>query len=165
MTSMLKMRMFSSIDFHLKSIFLFRLTVNDVEEGPSCDLTNINHSGQSTPIEQHLPQHYTVALRSNPITTNQASGSSSIVIQPDMLSNEPITLSVLSADIDDIVQHAFETWKNENISANNQTNINETMTFANEEDFLLADLLERSENEQQNMILRSIGKKKLFNSK
>jgi hypothetical protein len=35
--------------------------------------------------------------------------------------------------------------------------MNETLPFTNEEDFLLADLLQRSENEQQNILLRSIG--------
>jgi len=35
--------------------------------------------------------------------------------------------------------------------------MNETLPFINEEDFLLADLLQRSENEQQNILLRSIG--------
>lgn len=41
---------------------------------------------------------------------------------------------------------------------NNQTNINETLPFNSEEDFLLADLLQRTENEQQNLLLRSPGK-------
>jgi hypothetical protein len=93
----------------------------------------------------------------NPATTTQTAASS-VVVKPEIITTEPITLSVLSADIDDIVQHAFDTWKNETIPINNQTNINETIPFTNEEDFLLADLLQRSENEQQNMILRSIGK-------
>lgn len=156
MMSISKMRKAFSFS-HLNIFFpLIRLTVNDVEEGPSCHMMNSNPSGQSTPIEQNLPQHFALALRSNPITTTQAGGgaaaASSIILQPDLLTNEPITLSVLSADIDDIVQHAFETWKNEMTE-----NTNETLSYPNEEDFLLADLLQRSENEQQNIILHSMG--------
>jgi hypothetical protein len=35
--------------------------------------------------------------------------------------------------------------------------MNETLPFTNDEDYLLAELLQRSENDQQNMLLRSIG--------
>ncbi len=134
--------------------FLFyRLAENDVEEGPRCDITNLGVSGPITPTEQNLPQHYSLAIRSNGILmpTTISSQTASAMAKPDIITTtEPITLSVLSADIDDIVQHAFETWKNE-------TAPNETLPFTNEEDFLLADLLQRSENEQQNLHLRSIG--------
>lgn len=40
---------------------------------------------------------------------------------------------------------------------NNQIDLNETLPFTNEEDFLLADLLQRSENEQQNILIHSLG--------
>ncbi len=142
------------------SFYFYRLAENDVEEGPTCDITTLTFSGQSTPTEQNLPQRYSLAIRSNIITSPAATtqtASSSAVAKPDIITTEPITLSVLSADIDDIVQHAFDTWKNEAIPINNQTNINETLPFTNEEDFLLADLLQRSENEQQNILLRSLG--------
>jgi hypothetical protein len=35
--------------------------------------------------------------------------------------------------------------------------MNETLPFTNEEDFLLADLLQRNDNDQQNTLLRPIG--------
>jgi len=63
----------------------------------------------------------------------------------------------LSGDIDDIVQHALHLWKNDAIAINNRTNTNESSSFINDEDFLLADLLQRSENDQQNIHLHSIG--------
>jgi hypothetical protein len=139
-------------------LYLCRLAENDVEEGPTSDITNVAFTDQSTPIEQNLPQRYSLAIRSNPVTTTTIqTASSSVVAKPEMISTEPITLSVLSADIDDIVQHAFDTWKNETTPINNQTNMNETLPFTNDEDYLLAELLQRSENDQQNMLLRSIG--------
>lgn len=136
-------------------MYLCRLAENDVEEGPTSDITNVAFTDQSTPTEQNLPQRYSLAIRSNPVTTTtiQTASSSSVVAKPEMISTEPITLSVLSADIDDIVQHAFDTWKNETIPINH----NDTLAFTNEEDFLLADLLQRTENDQQNILLRSLG--------
>ncbi len=98
------------------------------------------------------------AIRSNdiippPATTQTASA----VAKPDIRTTDPITLSVLSGDIDDIVQHALHLWKNDAIAINNRTNTNESSPFINDEDFLLADLLQRSENDQQNIHLHSIG--------
>ena len=124
-------------------------------------MTNLGFSGQSTPTEQNLPQRYSLAIRSNMITTpatTTQTAASSVVVKPEIITTEPITLSILTADIDDIVQHAFDTWKNETIPINNQTNNNETLPFNNEEEFLLSDLLQRTENEQQNMLRRSLGK-------
>ena len=134
-----------------------------MEENPASDITNLIRSSQSTGIEQNQVPRYSLAIRSNLITTpatTTQTAASSVVAKPEIITTEPITLSVLSADIDDIVQHAFDAWKAETTPINNQTNINETLPFNNEEeDFLLANLLQRSENEQQNLILRSIGKK------
>lgn len=136
----------------------YSLAENDVEENPPCDRIN-----QSTGFESNLPQRYSLAIRSNLITapaTTTQTASSSVVAKPEIITTEPITLSVLSADIDNIVQHAFDAWKNESRPMHNQMNMNETIPFNNEEeDFLLADLLQRSENEQQNLFLRQMGMK------
>ena len=149
-------------------VFFFRIVIpfvfyslaeNDVEENPPCDRI---HGNQSTGIESNLPQRYSLALLSNLISTlatTTQTVASSVVAKPEIVTTEPIALSVLSADIDNIVQHAFDTWKNESRPMNNQMNMNETLPFNNEEeDFLLADLLQRSENEQQqNLFLRPLG--------
>jgi hypothetical protein len=82
--------------------------------------------------------------------------TASAIAKPDIITTDPITLSLLSADLDDIVQHAFDAWKNSAMTINNQTNMNETLPFDNDEDFLLADLLQRGENDQQNILLHSI---------
>jgi hypothetical protein len=141
----------------------FRLAENDVEEGPTCDITTLTFSGQSTPTDQNLHQRYSLivaspAVRSNDVTTIPITNTqtASAIAKPDIITTDPITLSVLSADIDDIVQHAFEAWKNSAMTMNNQTNMNETLPFNTDDEFLLADLLQRSENDQQNILLHSL---------
>ncbi|CAF4020532.1 unnamed protein product [Rotaria sp. Silwood2] len=137
------------------------LTENDVEEGPTCNITTITLNDRSTPVEQNLHQRYSLIIpsptvRSNDMTTASTTiQTASAVAKPDIITTDPVTLSVLSADIDDIVQHAFDRWKNDTMPLNNQTNMNETLPFNSDEDFLLADLLQRSENDQQNILLRS----------
>lgn len=145
--------------YHL--FYLSSLTENDVEENPLYDRMNSMHNNQPTGIESNVPQRYSLAIRSNLITnpaTTTATAASSVVAKPEIITTDPITLSVLSADIENIVQHALDSWKNEARPMNDQTNINQTLPFNNEEeDFLLADLLQRTENEQQNLLLRPLG--------
>jgi hypothetical protein len=117
-------------------------------------------SGQSTPSEQNFHQLYSLivaspAVRSSDIAT--VTTIASAAAKPDIITTDPVTLSVLSADIDDVVQRVFDTWKNETMPIDTQMNMNETLPFNNDDDFLLADILQRSENEQQAIFLRSIG--------
>ncbi|CAF1110177.1 unnamed protein product [Rotaria sordida] len=139
------------------------LTENDVEEGSTCNITTFTLNDQSTsPVEQNLHHRYSLiipspAARSNDMTTASTTiQTASAVAKPDIITTDPVTLSVLSADIDDIVQHAFDRWKNDTLPVNNQTNMNETLSFNSNEDFLLADLLQRTDNDQQNILLHPI---------
>lgn len=141
----------------------FSLTENDVEENPSYDRMNLMHNNPMGGAEPNVPQRYSLAIRSNLINTpatTTATAASSVVAKPEIITTDPMTLSVLSADIENIVQHALDSWKNEARPINDQTNMNQTLPFNNneEEDFLLADLLQRTENEQQqNLLLRPLG--------
>ena len=141
----------------------YSLAENDVEEGSTCDITALNLSDQSTPVEQNLRRRYSLIIasptgRSSDMTTvPTTTQTASTIANSDIITTDPVTLSVLSTDIDHIVQHAFEAWKNDTIQINNQTNMNEILPFHNDEDFLLSDLLQRSENDRQNILLRSIG--------
>lgn len=150
----------------MKIIFIpiYRLAENDVEEGPTCDITTFSLSDQSTPAEQNIHQRYSLIIasptgRSNDTTVapTATTQTASAVAKPDIITTDPITLSVLSADFEDIVQHAFERWKHDSISTNNQNNANETLPFNTDNDYLLAEFLQRTENDQQNMHLHSIG--------
>ncbi|CAF1166698.1 unnamed protein product [Rotaria magnacalcarata] len=142
------------------------LTENDVEEGPTCNITTFTLNDRSTPTEQSLHQRYSLiiaspAVRPNDVATTSTASTTtttqaaSSVANPDIITTDPVTLSVLSTDIDNIVQHAFDRWKNESMAMNNQPSImNESLPF-NNDDFLLADFLQRSENDQPHVVLRS----------
>ncbi|CAF5052167.1 unnamed protein product, partial [Rotaria magnacalcarata] len=73
---------------------------------------------RSTPTEQSLHQRYSLiiaspAVRPNDVATTSTASTTtttqaaSSVANPDIITTDPVTLSVLSTDIDNIVQHAF----------------------------------------------------------
>ncbi|CAF0782676.1 unnamed protein product [Adineta steineri] len=137
------------------------LTENDVEGNPSCDITTVTLSSPSAHNESNRHEHYSLivaspAMRSNDVmapTTTSQTAASAAAAKSDVMTTDPVTFSVLSADIEDIVQHALHVWKNDAIVINNQNNTNEALPFNNEENFLFADFLQRNSDEQQNSFI------------
>lgn len=82
---------------------------------------------------------------SNGVTTNVTTNSSAATAKPDTTSADQTTLALLSADIDNVMQRTIDAWKNEAMSNNHS------------DDYLLADILQRSEHEQPNMFFRCLG--------
>ncbi|CAF4362947.1 unnamed protein product, partial [Adineta steineri] len=125
------------------------LTENDVEGNPSCDITTVTLNNPSAHNESNRHEHYSLivaspAMRSNDVmapTTTAQTAASAAAAKSDVMTTDPVTFSVLSADIEDIVQHALHVWKNDAIVINNQNNTNEALPFNNEENFLFADFL------------------------
>ena len=137
------------------------MSENDVEAGRTCDITTLNLSDQSTPAEQNPPQRYSLivtspSVRSNELTT-PATAAATTLTKPDIITTDAATLNAISADFDSAMQRTIDAWKNETLPTTHPTSSKEPFAFNDDEDFLLADILQRSDNEQQNMLLRSLG--------
>ncbi|CAF1442576.1 unnamed protein product [Adineta ricciae] len=139
------------------------LTENDVESGTARDITTVTLNNQSTPNDQNHHQHYSLVVASPASRLNDIAASSvptttqtsaSTLVKPDGIAPDPITLSVLSADIDDIVQHALHVWKNDTLALNTSNHSNEILPFTNNEDLLLANILQRTSTDQPNAHLQ-----------
>ena len=140
------------------SLFSCRLAENEIEEDPAYDFTGLTLDTPSTPTEQNLHQRYQLfaaplALRTSEIPVAPANTTVTVAAsEPAATSADQVTLSVLSADIEQAMQRTLDTWRNEAMPAHNQP-----MIFNPDDDYLLADILQRSENEQQNLFLRCLG--------
>ena len=130
------------------------------------DIATVTLNNQSTPNDQNYHQHYSLVVASpasrlsdiaasSAATTTQTSAST--LMKPDGIASDPLTLSVLSADIDDIVQHALHVWKNDALALNTSNHSNEILPFTNNEDLLLANILQRASTDQPNALLHPMG--------
>ena len=138
---------------------------NDVEGDPAYDISALALDGPATPAEQHVHQRYPLfaaplAIRSSEIPVTPANVTVTIaapVSEPVATTPDPVTISVLSADIDQVMQRTIDTWRNEAMPGNNSTEYNPPLAFNPDDDYLLAEILQRRENEQQNLFLRCLG--------
>ena len=97
-----------------------------------------------------------------PILIQRALQQHHATAQPDITSADQLALSVLSPDIDHVMQRTIPAWKNEAISTNNTNHHNQLSRMDHSDDYRLADILQRNENDQQNMFLRCLGTIQLY---
>lgn len=130
-----------------------------MEDGHVYDFSALALSGQSTPTEQNLHHLYQRIITSPAVrasdgssanTTNATAAVTTATAMPKPDTNivDQTTLSLLSADIDDVMQRTIDAWKNEAMS-NNPSN--------HPEEYLFADILQHNELDQQTMFLRCLG--------
>jgi hypothetical protein len=117
-----------------------RLAENDVDKSRNRNISTVNN--QSIPTEQIL--HQRSPHRSDEVTTFRPRASAAAKSNSTTTTN-PVPLSLLSVDTDDELQCAFDEWKYE------------SSAFLTDEDFLLADILERSANDDETALSPSNG--------
>jgi hypothetical protein len=129
--------------FTARNSSISSLGENDVEE----DSTSPS-SGQLTSSEQNLYQHCSPRL--NQI---QAARSSTVsaAAKSNSITTDPIISNISSDENDNEVQCAF------NASKYETTTFHNTLPFIIDENMMLANILERNSNDEQNIILQSNG--------
>jgi hypothetical protein len=95
------------------------------------------------------------AVRPNDTATVTATMTSTgIAVKPDVTSSDRARLNACSTDIDHVMQRTMDIRKTDTRVDNNST---VPSPFNPDDDFILADILQRSEIDQQNILLRCIG--------
>ncbi|CAF1252060.1 unnamed protein product [Adineta steineri] len=118
------------------------LAENDVGEEPTSPYNDV-----LTPAQQSLHQHLSSQSNEQPTARSTVPQVAAAAAKPNSLITDPLTINIIPDENDAEVQNAF------NASKYNSTIFSDALPFVIDENVMLANILKRNTNSEQNIVL------------